>query len=123
MVKKLLALAAVLVLGCASVFASGDVDVQLIDEMDFDEFYETFSNADEASDYFDLDLEECYDYSVIDEFFETRQRNWPLQSVLRSMVATVSSEPTARIASLISTTGLVFPAVVRRLPMSSPNWQ
>ncbi|MBQ2553408.1 MAG: hypothetical protein II563_11275 [Treponema sp.] len=75
MVKKLLALAAVLVLGCASVFASGDVDVQLIDEMDFDEFYETFSNADEASDYFDLDLEECYDYSVIDEFFETMTAN------------------------------------------------
>ncbi|MBQ1832779.1 MAG: hypothetical protein II114_03285, partial [Treponema sp.] len=47
----------------------------LIDEMDFDEFYETFSNADEASDYFDLDLEECYDYSVIDEFFETMTAN------------------------------------------------
>lgn len=76
MVKKLLALAAVLFLGCASVFASGDVDIECLDEtMDFDEFYETFYDLDNACEFFDCDLEECTDYDVINEFFETMTAN------------------------------------------------
>ena len=76
MVKKFLALAAVLFLGCASVFASGDIEIGLLDEeMDYEEFYETFSDVDNASDYFDCDLEECDDDSIITELFEAMTEN------------------------------------------------
>ena len=76
MVKKFLAIAAALVLGCASVFASGDIEIQVLDEtMDYDEFCETFGDVDNASDFFDYDLEECVDVSAMQEFFEVMTAN------------------------------------------------
>ncbi len=76
MVKKFLAIAAALVLGCASVFASGDIEIGFLDEtMDYDEFIETFGDVETASYCLDLDLEECTDVSVMQEFFEVMAEN------------------------------------------------
>ena len=74
MVKKFLALAAALVIGCVSAFA-GDVEIQFIDSMSSDEFYDTFADADDASDYFGFDVEPCDDYDAMTELWEVMVNN------------------------------------------------